>query len=176
MTQKITPAIELMAAEFSLRNEVADRPCSEGRTVPTPGSHTTCMVCGNNHSLGVHFHVSGGEVATTVALRDEWQGYAGVMHGGMIATLLDAAMTHCLFHHHVEAMTADLQVRYLEPIECIGTIDIAARLLGHRRLIYDLSAELRVAGHIKARATAKFMQHKALPEQCRANTASHHST
>ena len=144
--------------------------------IKPPANHADCMVCGHGQSLGLRFIPDGlNSVVAIIDADTAWQGYAGIMHGGMVSTLLDAAMTHCLFHHHVEAMTADLQVRYLEPIECIGTIDIAARLLGHRRLIYDLSAELRVAGHIKARATAKFMRHKALPERNRSNTAHHHS-
>lgn len=87
------------------------------------------------------------------------------MHGGMIATLLDAAMTHCLFHHQIEAMTADLQIRYLEPVPCAGTIDITARLTGQRRQIYELSAKLCVAGQVKARANARFMRHKPLAHQ-----------
>ena len=82
------------------------------------------------------------------------------MHGGMIATLLDAAMTHCLFHNQIEAMTAALNVRYLAPVLCTGRIDVAAKLIRRRRLVYELSAELRVAGEIKARADAKFMYHK----------------
>ena len=94
------------------------------------------------------------------------------MHGGMIATLLDAAMTHCLFHHQIEAMTADLQIRYLEPVSCTGAIDITAHLTGQRKLIYELSAELRVAGRIKARAKAKFMRHKPPEKQSRSPISS----
>ena len=91
-------------------------------------------------------------------MHEDWQGYAGIVHGGLIATLLDAAMTHCLFHHGIEGLTADLQVRYLDAIPCTGTIDLSATLSGQRKRIYELNAELSVAGEVKARASARFMR------------------
>ena len=134
-------------------------PCRD-EFVPIPASHLFCLACGDNHSLGLRFKTSEYGVTTSVQAKPEWQGYEGIMHGGMIATLLDAAMTHCLFHNQIEAMTAALNVRYLAPVLCTGRIDVAARLIRRRRLVYELSAELRVAGEIKARADAKFMCHK----------------
>ena len=128
--------------------------------VPIPASHHSCLVCGSQHSLGLRFKTSEYGVTATIQAKPEWQGYEGIMHGGMIATLLDAAMTHCLFHHQIEAMTAALHVRYLAPVHCSGRIDVMASLIGRLRLVYELSAELRVAGEIKARADAKFMCHK----------------
>ena len=130
--------------------------------VPIPASHHFCLVCGNKHSLGLRFKTSEGGVTASVQLKPEWQGYEGIMHGGMIATLLDAAMTHCLFGHQIEAMTAALQVRYLAPVRCTGRIDVTAQIIGRRKLVYELSAELSVAGEVKARADAKFMCHKSV--------------
>ena len=134
-------------------------PCRD-EFVPIPASHLFCLACGDNHSLGLRFKKSECGVTASVQASPEWQGYEGIMHGGMIATLLDAAMTHCLFHHQIEAMTAALHVRYLAPVHCSGRIDVMASLIGRRRLVYELSAELRVTGEIKARAVAKFMPHK----------------
>ncbi len=116
------------------------------------------MVCGLPSVLGLSFHATEQGVKASLKLKPEWQGYSGALHGGMIATLLDAAMTHCLFHQGIEAMTADLQVRYLAPVPCPGRIEVSARLSGQRRLIYELDAELRVGGMVKARAKAKFMR------------------
>ncbi len=131
----------------------------ELRPVPRPGSHASCFACGHSPSLGLRFYSSEDGVAARLQANTEWQGYAGFMHGGMIATLLDSAMTYCLFHHQIEAMTADLRIRYIEPVPCTKAIDVTARLTGQRRQIYELSAELCVAGQVKARATARFMRH-----------------
>jgi len=118
------------------------------------------MVCGLPSVLGLSFHATEQGVKASLKLKPEWQGYSGALHGGMIATLLDAAMTHCLFHQGIEAMTADLQVRYLAPVPCPGRIEISARLAGQRRLVYELDAELRAGGVVKARAKAKFMRNR----------------
>ena len=133
----------------------------EARVV-RPESHVDCMVCGIDTILGLCFRANEHGVRASLKLKPEWQGYSGTLHGGMIATLLDAAMTHCLFHQRVEAMTADLQVRYLAPVPCPGCIEVSARLAGQRKLVYELDAELRVGGVVKARAKAKFM-HKKKP-------------
>ena len=126
--------------------------------VVRPASHAGCMVCGLPSVLGLSFHATEQGVKASLKLKPEWQNYSSALHGGMIATLLDAAMTHCLFHQGIEAMTADLQVRYLAPVPCPGRIEVSARLSGQRRLIYELDAELRVGGMVKARAKAKFMR------------------
>lgn len=125
--------------------------------VTRPASHAQCMACGANAELGLRFHASGAGVKASLRLKPEWQGYTGALHGGMTATLLDAAMTHCLFNQGVEAMTADLQIRYLEPVPCMDVIELEARLVGQRKLVYELVAELCVGGVVKARARAKFM-------------------
>jgi acyl-coenzyme A thioesterase PaaI-like protein len=126
-------------------------------TVKRPASHAQCMACGDNAELGLSFHAAGPRVTASLTLRPEWQGYSGALHGGITATLLDAAMTHCLFHQGVEAMTADLQIRYLAPILCPDLIELEAQLVGQRKSIYELTAQLRSGGVVKARAKAKFM-------------------
>ena len=115
------------------------------------------MACGANAELGLRFHASGAAVKASLRAKPKWQGYAGALHGGMTATLLDAAMTHCLFNQGIEAMTADLQIRYLAPVPCSGLIELQARLIGQRKHVYELAAELHVDGAVKARAKAKFM-------------------
>lgn len=138
----------------------------EARVV-RPESHAGCMVCGIDTILGLCFRANEHGVRASLKLKPEWQGYSGTLHGGMIATLLDAAMTHCLFNQGVEAMTADLQIRYLEPVPCMDVIELEARLVGQRKLVYELVAELRSAGVVKARAKAKFMPKRTPPKQSR---------
>ena len=75
----------------------------------------------------------------------------------MVSTLLDAAMTHCLFHHEVEALTASLKVRFLEPTPCAGLLDLRATLSDRRRHVYLLEAELATHGRVLARAEARFI-------------------
>jgi acyl-coenzyme A thioesterase PaaI-like protein len=59
--------------------------------------HTAgCLVCGrqNVHGLGLSLHVGedGATVWTEFAPRPEHIGFEGIVHGGMLATVLDEAM------------------------------------------------------------------------------------
>lgn len=76
----------------------------------------------------------------------------------MICSLLDAAMAHCLFLQGIEAMTADLRVRFLKPVPCGTTLILCARLQEARRELYRLSAEMRSTNLVLARAEGRFIR------------------
>lgn len=86
------------------------------------------------------------------------QGYDTLVHGGVIAPLLDAAMTHCLFHQSIQAVTGDLRVRFLHPVACDVPLELRARLLFACPPLYQLQAELRCDGQVLAGAEGKFMR------------------
>nr|WP_279343452.1 hotdog domain-containing protein [Fundidesulfovibrio terrae] len=66
-------------------------------------------------------------------------------------------MTHCLFHHGIKALTADLHVRYTHAIPCDASLDIRAAITRSRRPLYHLRAELTQDGRRLAWAEAKFL-------------------
>jgi uncharacterized protein (TIGR00369 family) len=126
--------------------------------------HTHCLFCGdqNERSLRLAFTpTAAGGVKGRFTGRPELQGYAGLMHGGIIAALLDAAMTHCLFHRGVRAVTADLHVRYVHPVPGDATVDLEAWVLVPGPPVHRLRAELAHDGRVLAWAEAKFLQQRA---------------
>jgi uncharacterized protein (TIGR00369 family) len=123
--------------------------------------HLNCLVCGarNPWSLGLSFQVDkAGTVLTRFQAHCKLQGYEGILHGGVISGLLDAAMTHCLFHNGVRAFTADLHVRFLKPVPCDAALDVKARLISARPPLYRVAAELLYRQQVMASAEAKFIQ------------------
>ena len=51
-----------------------------------------CFVCGiaNPFGLGLRFYQTGlGEVAAEVTVPEHFQGYPGIVHGGVVAAMLD---------------------------------------------------------------------------------------
>jgi len=86
------------------------------------------------------------------------QGYNGVLHGGVVSSLLDAAMTHCLFYRGIEAVTAELLVRYLRPVPLDTQLELSARLLSEHPPLYRLRAELKQGRQTMAYARAKFVR------------------
>jgi len=131
--------------------------------MPAPDAntpHSQCVLCGtqNPKSMKLTFHAQADDsVRASFQAHDSFQGYDGILHGGIIAALLDSAMTHCLFHRGISGVTGELRVRYRQAIPCGTTLDIWARLMRARPPLYQLESEIRVEGQIMAWAEAKFM-------------------
>ncbi len=137
-------------------------PLTAPRLLP-PASHLGCVACGesahNPNSLQLQFHSLGSDqVEACFTAEAKWQGYHGQVHGGIISTLLDAAMTHCLFLQGIEAMTAQLEVRFLHPVPLGQPLTIRARVVEQRKRLYRLRAELLGQQAMLAKASASFMQ------------------
>jgi uncharacterized protein (TIGR00369 family) len=128
---------------------------------PRHNGHSHCLVCGNRNpwSLGLCFHpTDDGTVDAEFRAHPELQGYDGILHGGVIASLLDSAMTHCLFHRGVKAVTGDLHIRFLEPVSCESNLRVRATVLSHTPPLFRLRAELFSGERLMAWAAATFME------------------
>lgn len=125
--------------------------------------HTHCLLCGerNPFSLGLRFHDGEeGLVWSRFRALPRFQGYDGILHGGVICAVLDSAMTHCLFHRGVEAVTGDLRVRFLAPIPCGADLHVRAWPLSETPPLYRVAGIIVSGGRVMARAEAKFMQRR----------------
>lgn len=130
--------------------------------VDIPSSHDECIVCGANNpsSLKLRFVRSGEGVRTFFQTGRILQGYEGLVHGGVLCTLLDAAMTHCLFSLGIEAVTADLNVRFLEPVQSSDELEISARRLSGRGRLHVLEAAIFREGQLLVKASGKFLHRR----------------
>jgi len=123
--------------------------------------HPRCVVCSSANPMGLaqEFAVQAdGSVEGTFEGSEVFEGYSGLLHGGVTAALLDGAMTNCLFAHGVQALTAQLTVRYSEPVAVPGRIMTSAHLAESHGRLHLLRAELRQDGRVKASALGKFIE------------------
>lgn len=126
--------------------------------------HAHCLICGsrNPFSLGLRFHTrEEGMVWARFKAKRRFQGYDGILHGGVIGALLDAAMTHCLFQMGVQAVTGDLRVHFLKPVSCGAVLQVCAWPVSITPPLYQAAAKLVMGLRVMARAEAKFMQRGA---------------
>jgi uncharacterized protein (TIGR00369 family) len=131
-----------------------------------PHTHS-CFVCGDSNAIGLNlrFETDGNIVRTRFAPRPEHIGFKQVVHGGIIATLLDEIMVWaCLAQTKRFAYCAEMTVRFLSPLrpgeETIATGVLAAN---RRDKIFEAKADLKDAnGRIFATATGKYLPVKAL--------------
>ena len=74
---------------------------------------------------------------------DRYQGYDGLVHGGVLAALLDATMVQCLMGHGVVAYTARMNIRYINPVKLGQRVKIFCSIKQvHFNKLYKLYAEI----------------------------------
>jgi acyl-coenzyme A thioesterase PaaI-like protein len=124
--------------------------------------HPHCVVCGatNRQGLHVQFRPSpdGRAVEATVDCDAAFQGYEGRLHGGIVSSLLDGAMVHCLFERGRTAYTAELRVRFRGAAMTDRPVALRAWLSKSRGRLHHLEAALVQDGEVKAEAQAKFLE------------------
>lgn len=111
-----------------------------------------CFVCGVENAFGLHLDfyemvpTGGGpaQVVVDYTVPAHYQGYPGIVHGGIIATMLDEVMSRTIFRGESPryVVTAKLSVRYRKPVP----VETPLRLTG--RVVEDKGRLISVAGTI----------------------------
>ncbi|HYK34447.1 PaaI family thioesterase [Alloacidobacterium sp.] len=130
----------------------------------TPFSHGAphhCFGCGEtNHSgLRLKFFVDQQkQVVCNTRLAPRFAGPPGHAHGGIIATLLDEAMSKSNRVHDVVAMTRQMEVEYLRPVPLGVPIMLIGRRTSHDGHKNYCEAEIvNQKGAVLARSKALFI-------------------
>lgn len=124
-------------------------------------AHSHCFFCGTEHPAGprLEFHASGdGSVSARFEGGTVFEGYPETLHGGVVAALLDSAMTNCLFSRGIVAVTAEMTVRFLNPVRLDQPAEVTAAVAMVRGPLYCMRAELAQGPGLMARAQATFMR------------------
>lgn len=92
-----------------------------------------CFICGLENPVGLHLHIyeiEPGVVQTSYVAPDHFQGYPGVLHGGIVAAIIDEVSGRALMGSDPMnprfMFTAKLEVKYRQnvpigkPLKIIG--------------------------------------------------------
>lgn len=120
-----------------------------------------CVVCGPENDRGLRLVFDSGPDGTVAA---EWvagpdfEGYSGVLHGGIICTLLDEAMAKAVIACQWRAMTVELQVRYRHHVITGERLRIKGRVTERKkRRILAQAWVTTPDGEPRAEATGVFL-------------------
>jgi uncharacterized protein (TIGR00369 family) len=119
-----------------------------------------CFACGKDNPIGLklEFKELDDKYVAEFTPKPEYQGYIGVLHGGIISTLLDEAMASYLFHKGILAFTAEMNVKFKKPVPTDGKLKIEGWISQQKGRIIEMAAHvLLVDGVVAAQATAKFL-------------------
>ena len=106
-------------------------PTNENLKPLAHGAQNRCFGCGQANAAGLHLDFLLGEDGRVVCLAniaDSFEGPPGYVHGGIIATLLDEAMSKAVRSHGLVAMTRHMEVDYQRPVKSAAPIRLEGLL------------------------------------------------
>ncbi len=122
-----------------------------------------CFGCGSKNARGLRLQF---ELDTARRrIRTEWtplkehQGYADIVHGGMIGLVLDELMGNLLWKQGWPSVTADMSVRFLKPAHVGKPLKAEAWIKSQKGRVCFVEAVARNgAGVVVAEASARFVR------------------
>ena len=127
-----------------------------------PNPANKCFGCGGDNAGGMKLTFEQDNVNRRIVgrfvLGERYQGGGGFGHGGIIAVLLDEAMGKVCRFREVRAVTAELTVEYLKPVNVQSEIIVEGRETEMKGRNIFMTAEIRdSAGAVLARGRARFV-------------------
>lgn len=122
-----------------------------------------CIVCGRDNRHGLHLHLrvdeQTGIVTCPFTPRSEHIGFEGIVHGGVLSTVLDEAMVWCATWAGKRFCVAgELNVRFRHSARVGHDLAIEARVVSVRsRLIEAEGFILDGSGKVLVDATGKYV-------------------
>jgi acyl-coenzyme A thioesterase PaaI-like protein len=121
-----------------------------------------CFGCGplNEEGLQMTFLADGDVSVTEFEVPARYQSWKGVVHGGMVALMLDEAVGWAAWHKGHPGVTGKLEVRYRLPLKVGERVRLSGRVDNVRRtLVYATAKIERISdGATVAEATATLME------------------
>ena len=121
-----------------------------------------CFACGKDNPGGLHLTFAldaEGDMVASFTPQRIHQGYAGIVHGGILATLADECMAQLVLARKVDALTARLELAYKLPAEVGRSLKAVARLVKEeRRLLQLVCAIYDEEGRCVTEAKATFVR------------------
>lgn len=119
-----------------------------------------CFACGPENPIGLKLTFTEEEdkyMARFTAGR-EHQGYDGVVHGGIVSTLLDEIMARYPYAKGLTSVTARLEVRYRQPTPVGVELTVTGRVVSQRGRIYEMAGTVALPdGKVTAEGKATVM-------------------
>jgi acyl-coenzyme A thioesterase PaaI-like protein len=121
-----------------------------------------CFVCGRRNPRGLRLcFVPDGDHAVTAVWRtnEVWEGYRGVIHGGIVSTVLDEAMSKAVVAAGIRALTCELRVRLRQHIGAAEELQIRGWVVERRKRRIATEATLKDRNGLeRAHAWAIFLE------------------
>ena len=121
----------------------------------------SCFVCGEENIAGLQlrFYIEDGRVKSRFQPKPHHCGYPGILHGGVVAALLDETIAWAANRALARmTFTAELKVRYRTPVPGDRELLVWAEVTkANRRIVYGTAAIIDDSGEEFACAEGSFI-------------------
>ena len=117
-----------------------------------------CFACGrlNPCGLKLQFEERDGTYLSHFTGSAQHQGYDGILHGGIISTLLDEIMARYLYAKGMNAVTGRLEVRFNKPTPIGVPLLLKGRITKGKGRLYETEGTIELPdGTVTAQGTAR---------------------
>lgn len=117
-----------------------------------------CFVCGEKNSCGLNlkFELEGDVLKTRFKPDKKYQGYADIVHGGVIGLILDEMLVNLPWKLGIKAVTAEYTVRLKKPVYIGEELEFTSRVIDDKgKLIIAEADAKKNDGTLVATATGK---------------------
>lgn len=131
-----------------------------------------CLVCGRDNPHGIHLHLSvddaTGIVTSQFTAAAHHMGFEGIVHGGLLSTVLDEAMVwSATWSGKRFCVCGELNVRFRRSVQIGQVVNVEARITAMRSRLIETEGFVRDAsGLVLAESTGKYVP--VSPERNRA--------
>ncbi len=136
-------------------------PLAASTTIPTfEFEPHNCFACGtlNEHGLRLDLHLGEARSWAELALPTQFEGWVGIAHGGILATLLDEVMAWALVAQDNWGVTARLAVDFRRPVAIGLPIRAEGWIVRSRRRLVDTAGHIvDGSGAVLAKADAVYL-------------------
>jgi len=119
-----------------------------------------CFACGVKNPIGLKltFAEEGDKYVARFTAGPEHQSYDGIVHGGIVGTLLDEIMARYPYRKGLNSVTARLEIRYRQPTPVGQELTVTGWVVRERGRIYEMAGEVALAdGTVTAEGKATVM-------------------
>ncbi len=121
-----------------------------------------CYVCGRTNPIGLavvfEINTKARSISAVFTPSDKHQGYEGIVHGGILSSLLDEAMVKLAFSLGIPAVTAEITVKFKAPAAPGNRLLVTGRITKETKRLILAEAKIERGPVVVADATGKLLR------------------
>lgn len=125
-------------------------------------NYNKCFACGKDNPIGLklNFIYDDNKAIAYYTITENYQGYPGMTHGGIVATILDEVMAKTILKTNIEAVTGEITIKYRKPVPIGKEIKIIGEIMLQKSRIIKTQAKIECDNVLCVESQATFIKVK----------------